>query len=221
MFFKKENLQNWRILYRGDLMEYYNKKIIAIMIAVLIVSFAAGSWYTQKKQEKELRQSELIILNENINIHSGEEESEPDTIVVFVTGAVVNPGIYQLPKSSRFYEAIEKAGGLLPDAESKFLPMARIIEDEETIYIPKVGEEEAEHDNTSLPNLNSNSNKININKATATELATLDGIGPSLSQRIVDYRNSNGPFKDISEIKNVSGIGEKRFEAIKDKITTK
>ena len=107
--FLKGKIYNWRILYRGDLMEYYNKKIIAIMIAVLIVSFAAGELvYPKKSRKKELRQSELIILNENINIHSGEEESEPDTIVVFVTGAVVNPGIYQLPKSSRFYEAIEK-----------------------------------------------------------------------------------------------------------------
>lgn len=206
-------------MHWGGHMEHYDKRILALMVVILIITFAAGSWYNQKKHEKETMQNELIVLEENMSTTSfAEEELEPATIVVFVTGAVVSPGIYEMPEKARFYEAIEEAGGLLPDAESKNLPMARIIEDEETIYIPRIGEE------VELNTINSastSSNKININKATASELATLNGIGPSLSQRIIDYRNSNGPFKDISEIKNVSGIGEKKYEAIKDSITVK
>lgn len=200
-------------------MENYDKRILAIMVAIIIIAFAAGSLYNQKKHEKEIIQNDLILLNEDISIDSPKEEDlEPATIIVFVTGAVVSPGIYVLPKEARFYEAIEEAGGLLPDAESKNLPMARIIEDEETIYIPTVGEE-VEID-TSNP-LNTSTNKININKATVSDLETLNGIGPALAERIITYRNSNGPFKDISEIKNVSGIGDKKYEAIKDSISVK
>lgn len=190
------------------------------MIAVLILAFGAGNWYAQRMAHKQALPDELILLQEDTDIIQKESAAPELDIVVFVSGAVVNPGIYTLPARSRLYEALEKAGGLLPEAEAGQIPMARIIEDEETIYIPKAGEEGAGEE--VLPSLPDNSSaKININKAAASELETLNGIGPALAQRIIDYRNKQGPFKDINEIKNVSGIGDKKFEAIKDSISVK
>ncbi len=201
-------------------MENFDKRLIAIMVAVLILAFAGGSWYAGQKAEKQAKQDELLVLTDGLS----EEAAAPkppdfNNIVVFVSGAVVNPGIITLPEGARIYEAVDMAGGLLPEAQVKQLPMARIIEDEETIYIPFAGEEGDEIS----PSISSNtsSGKVNINKADVTELSTLNGIGPALSQRIIDHRNSNGAFKDIEEIKNVSGIGDKKFEAIKDYITIK
>ncbi|HZK43855.1 MAG TPA: helix-hairpin-helix domain-containing protein [Syntrophomonadaceae bacterium] len=196
----------------------FDKRLVGVMIGILILSFIGGSWYAQKKADKEASQAELITLAEDAEIDPAELLIETTTVVVFVSGAVVKPGIYTLSEGARLYEAIDEAGGLLPEAEIKQIPMARIIEDEETIYIPIIGEEE---ENPTPSGSGISSNKVNINKADASELATLSGIGPALSQRIIDHRNSNGPFKDISEIQNVSGIGEKKYEALKDSISVK
>ncbi|NLJ71571.1 MAG: hypothetical protein GX333_01000 [Syntrophomonadaceae bacterium] len=198
----------------------YDKRLIPVMIAILIVAFAGGSWYA-KGSQKHTNNEELILLTENEELNNIDIEEVASEIVVFVNGAVVNPGIYKLPEGSRLYEAIDKAGGILAEADAKNAPMARIIEDEETIYIPFVGEETELSAINIGANTSSTSGKVNINKANAAELGTLNGIGPALSQRIIDYRASNGAFKDISEIKNVSGIGEKKYEAIKDYISVK
>ncbi|MDD3894931.1 MAG: helix-hairpin-helix domain-containing protein, partial [Syntrophomonadaceae bacterium] len=111
----------------------------------------------------------------------------------------------------------------LENAELKYVEMARVIEDEETIYIPAQGETEVPQDYQFLSASAVNkSGKVNINKATAEELASnLNGIGPTLAQRIIDYRESNGAFKNIEEIKNVSGIGDKRYADIKEMIVVK
>lgn len=199
----------------------YDKRLIPVIIVILIVAFAGGSWYA-KSSQNQANNEELVLLTENNELNNIDIiDEEPSEIVVFVNGAVVNPGIYKLAEGSRFYEAIDKAGGILAEANAKHAPMARIIEDEETIYIPFIGEEAELSAMNIGANTSSTSGKVNINKANATELATLNGIGPALSQRIIDYRASNGAFKDISDIKNVSGIGEKKYEAIKDYISVK
>ncbi|MFA7148459.1 MAG: helix-hairpin-helix domain-containing protein, partial [Syntrophomonadaceae bacterium] len=158
---------------------------------------------------------------------AGVDELESKIIQVYVTGAVKNPGVYRLQEGDRVHQAVEMAEALA-EADLKHLEMARPLVDGETIPVPAQGE---------IPELpvpasaggsyssgasNQNSAMVNINTASAQEMADqLDGIGPALGQRIVDYRTSNGPFKDIEEIKNVSGIGDKRFEAIKNKISVR
>ncbi len=198
----------------------FDKRIIPILIAIIILAFAGGSWYSSKVTDKKSNSDELIILNQEEELENMPEESKITLVVVFVNGAVVNPGIYELPEGSRLYEAIDLAGGLLSGADSKHIQMARIIEDEETIYIPLIGEE-AESMLIGSSYISSATSKVNINKANEAELATLNGIGPALAQRIIDYRTNNGPFKDIGGIKNVSGIGDKKYEAIKDYISIK
>ncbi len=200
----------------------FDRRIIALLIAIIILAFAAGSWYSSKDIKKKSSSDELIILDQEVESANIPEESGLKFVVVFVNGAVVNPGIYELPEGSRLYEAIDLAGGLLSEADSKHIQMARIIADEETIYIPLIGEETESMVMGMGPSYTvSATNKVNINKANEAELATLNGIGPALAQRIIDYRTNNGPFKDISEIKNVSGIGDKKYAAIKDHISIK
>ncbi len=144
--------------------------------------------------------------------------STPGEIGIYVVGAVMNPGVYFLPQGSRVEDALEDAGGASEEADLARVNLAKRVYDEEQIYVPQLGEENPP---LPLPSGSSGSQaggKININAATAVELEALPGIGPVLSQRIVDYREANGPFATIEDIKNVRGIGEVTFEGIKELI---
>jgi len=147
-------------------------------------------------------------------------------LIVDVTGAVLRPGVYELPHGSRVKDAIEAAGGLLAEADRSNLNLAAPLDDgqrldipfllgmEPTPAIPRAGGSE------SGGQPNEPTAKININTATLEELITLPGIGPTLAQRIIDYRNTYGEFYFIEDIINVPGIGPKTFEQIQDLIMT-
>jgi len=144
--------------------------------------------------------------------------STPGEIGVYIVGAVLSPGVYFLPQGSRVAEALEAAGGPTEEADLARVNLAKRVYDEEQIYVPRLGEE-----NPPLPLSVGSSGgqargKININTATAAELETLPGIGPVLGQRIIDYREANGPFAAIEDIKSVRGIGEVTFEEIRESI---
>lgn len=161
--------------------------------------------------------------------------SSPAEIVVHVSGEVRNPGVYKLPGNSRVNDAIAAAGGPTSEADLDSINLAAFLEDGEKIILPKkvplevnsvlpestVPEEEDFVDQTQRQTSSSEKSKININTCTQADLESLPGIGSVLAQRIIDYRKANGGFKDIEEIKEVSGIGDKKFEAIKDLITVK
>jgi len=142
----------------------------------------------------------------------------PARIVVYVSGAVQSPGVYELSDGARVDDAVQAAGGPAADADLARVNLAKRLRDEEQVYVPRVGE-------TSPPvppagtTGGSAGGKININAATVAELETLPGVGPALAQRIVEYREEHGPFARIEDIKKVSGIGDKMFERIKDLIT--
>jgi competence protein ComEA len=116
------------------------------------------------------------------------------------------------------YDAIEVAGGATTQVDLTKVNLAYILSDGEKIYIPSVNDEDCESENTSTQ---TGSTKVNINTATQEQLEVLNGIGESLAQSIVDYRNKNGKFSAIEDIKNVSGIGDSKFEKIKDYICVK
>jgi competence protein ComEA len=146
----------------------------------------------------------------------------PRPLCVYVSGAVAQPDVYELPYDSIVKDAIEAAGGPTGEADLDRINLARRVYDEEQIYVPQKGEESPPVSPPSGPSVPSSSSqggdKVNINTATAEELDTLPGIGPSLAQRIIDYRTANGPFQSIEDIKNVRGIGDVTFEEMKDKI---
>ncbi len=143
----------------------------------------------------------------------GETEKVPTQIVVHVAGAVARPGLYQLDEGCRVGEALEKAGGTLPQADLKPVNLAEKLRDGQKIYVPVVGERVNSDMGTDA------SGKINVNEATAKELEALPGIGPTLAKNIVEYREKNGGFKSVEELKKVKGIGDKKFNDIKDLIT--
>lgn len=154
-------------------------------------------------------------------IPSPTPEATPEPIGIYILGAVQNPGVYFMPPGSRVIDAIAAAGGETAEADLARVNLAARLEDEEQIYVPRLGEETASLQVLSTPTSQSatQSGLININTATAQELETLPGIGPALAQRIVDFRTANGPFASIEQIIDVSGIGEGIFSDIKDLIT--
>lgn len=149
---------------------------------------------------------------------------EPNKIVIYITGAVKQPGVYELSEGDRVKDAIEAAGGTLPEADLVNVNLAQKVRDEDKIYIPEIGELDnlsESYDHTMPVISSSDSDKIDINSAGLAELDQLPGIGPATAQKIIDYREQNGPFKTIEELKNISGIGDKKFEDLKDKITAR
>lgn len=145
---------------------------------------------------------------------------ESKKIIVHISGCVVNEGIVELSEGARINDAINSAGGYTLDADLNKLNLAYPIKDGEKIYVPSINDDE---DISTLlsssPSANSNnSNLININTATQAELETLSGIGPSTALKIIQYRKDNGDFDSIEDIKNVPGIGDSKFNNIKNSI---
>ena len=149
-----------------------------------------------------------------------EESAEQDLITVDVKGAVKSPGIYDLPVGSRVHDAVQKAGGLTEEADSKSLNLAQKISDEALVYVPSKGEEAASQQAASgtTPST-SKEKKINLNKASLEELKQVKGLGGKRAQDIIDHREANGKFKSVDELKKVSGIGAKTIEKLKDYVT--
>lgn len=224
-----------------------NQKIIIIIIASIIMASICYYVYVKDKNFLDLQSQELEIEQNQINTtesNTTEEDSADNNIVVHISGAVNQEGIVELKKNSRIADAIEKAGGLREGACMDEINLAYVLEDGMKIYIPTEKEMENQKEmevkeyitkssgsnieDNSKSNSNSIQNsgsatliqntKININTATQTELETLPGIGPSTAIKIINYREQQGKFKSIEDIKNVSGIGDNKFNNIKDLI---
>ena len=149
-----------------------------------------------------------------------EEPLEQDLITVDVKGAVKSPGIYDLPVGSRVNDAVQKAGGLTEQADSKSLNLAQKVSDEALVYVPTKGEEVASQQTASeTASLTSKDKKVNLNKASLKELKQVKGLGGKRAQDIIDHREANGKFKSVDELKKVSGIGAKTIEKLKDYVT--
>lgn len=136
-------------------------------------------------------------------------------IYVHVLGAVVTPGLYTLRDGARAVDAIAAAGGYASDADQTAINLARFVVDGEQILVPRVGEASGEDASSGV----GADGKVNINKASAAELETLPRVGPAMAQRIIDWREENGPFTSVDDLRNVTGIGDKTFEELKDLVT--
>ncbi len=140
-------------------------------------------------------------------------------MIVHITGAVPRPGVYALPQGARVQDGISAAGGFLAEAEKTNINLAQALEDGEKIDIPFI-EGASPVLVTPLPEVETITTElVNINTASIAELDTLPGIGPTTAQKIIDYREQNGPFVNIEDIVNVSGIGPASYERLKDLIT--
>ena len=150
---------------------------------------------------------------------SGTEEAvEQDLITVDVKGAVKSPGIYDLPVGSRINDAVQKAGGLTDNADSKSINLAQRISDEALVYVPTKEEATSQEAHSNASNTKENK-KVNLNKASLEELKQVKGLGGKRAQDIIDHRETNGKFKSVDDLKKVSGIGAKTVEKLKEYVT--
>lgn len=215
------------------------KRIYAIIGVACFALF--GIWYSIKfnnsVNENVWKDTTIDSGNNEINDtteteivteSSVEETTENVTYIVYITGAVQNPGVYEIDKDSRINDVLIKAGGATDDANLEIVNLAAYVEDAQQIIIPKIGDTvdkienaiQNNNENIKVGNSNSNGNSlININSASKELLTTLPGIGNTIADSIIEYRENNGGFKSIEEIKNVPRIGDKTFEKLKDLIT--
>lgn len=194
---------------------------VVIGVVLLVREHAAAVVRIDEAQTLSLEDMSFSDVDEE-SAPIAELESTPVNIVVYVSGAVVSPGLYELEEGSRVGEAIELAGGSLGSASLESVNLARIIHDGDQIHVPSQEDIESgwvvagSYDG--LGGGQSQSSVVNINTAGLEQLTTLDGVGEATANRIIADREANGPFAAIEDIMRVSGIGQKKFDAIKDRI---
>ena len=213
-----------------------NKILLIVIVAIVaIISYyfifdRKEEWLNNQEQNLEIK--EEIKTNDQIENNSNEQQLEKnENTIVHVSGAVNKEGIVELKNNSRIIDAIDKAGGLKDEADITNINLAYIIEDGMKIHIPSKEEKESTiivesnidsgtvEQSNEIKSNNNKKLKININTATKTDLETLPGIGESTALKIIEYRKKKGKFKLIEDIKQVNGIGENKFNKIKELIT--
>lgn len=191
---------------------------IAIGIIAIVGIIKAVDIYYEKNNTDQISISNFIE-NET------EDEKDNTKIKVYITGEVKNQGVIELEEGDRIADAIEKAGGQTEQASLKNVNLAYQLEDGQKIYIPNINDTETEiiDDGASgvVDDATIKQTVVNINKADEKELQSLNGIGESLATSIVQYRKENGNFETIEDLKNVPGIGDSKFENIKEYIKVK
>ena len=194
------------------------KKLILVIIEVIvilgIVKIIDNNYQTKDNYE---------IGTSEENNKLVEEKQTEEIIVVYITGEVNSQGVIKLSSGSRIADAVKEAGGLTESANIKNINLAYELEDGEKIYIPNINETETvvTGNSENYTTEQSKDKTININKAGTEELQNLNGIGAGLSKNIVEYREENGKFKQIEDLMNVPGIGENKFNKIKEQIKVK
>lgn len=179
-------------------------RVLAVVAVVVGIAAAAVAWWSRPDPEPILPQltaSEPVV-----------SASVPAELVVAVSGLVHRPGLVRLPPGARVADAVEAAGGALPDAELDQLNLARRVVDGELIT---VGVPPPPNDPAGPPG----GGPLNLNTATAAQLETLPGVGPTLAKRIIAYRTAHGPFTSVAQLREVPGIGETRFAELEALVT--
>lgn len=226
----------------------YRKQILIFLFCLILVSGGVISYFSNF-YKKDSKPSEKIVLQkkkETIKKKKGQElnENTQKEIMVDVKGFVVNPGIYKLNEESRVIDAINAAGGILEGADTSVLNLSKKLKDEMVIIVyssyqvenfKKVKIEQQQVQDECISGVNEvendacieedskkeseNNSLISINTATLEELMTLEGIGEAKAKAIIAYREEHGPYKNIEDLLNVSGIGESLLAKIKENIT--
>ena len=209
-----------------------DKRRLVITIFLVFLGIGACAWtsFTNKSNKVMVIESETVSTES-----SGAEEtseSDPGLFPVYICGAVNQPGIYEVDSQVYLYEIVEKAGGFTNEADIDHIDQVYVIDHSQSIYIKKKEEDHMDpsNNNFNMPgiedlsetesNVENGNEKININTAGASDLSKLPGIGNKTAEKIISYRQTNGSFKTKEEIMNVSGIGESKYEKIKDLIFT-
>lgn len=204
--------------------------VVAILVAIAAASGLAMASFNSHSSGVSFERSDEASASDvrgsgdaSPDDESSAKSSSAAEVYVDVDGAVVRPGVYRLKEGARVSQAIDAAGGLTAEADVTGLNRASKITDGQKIYVPTVGEQQAaaavggaESGAATTLGAGSSSGLVNINTASAAELQTLSGIGPSMAQSIIDERTKNGAFASVDDLMRVSGIGEKKLAKIKD-----
>lgn len=198
----------------NDFLDYIKRnKVIVIVISVLILGLG-GFWWVNRVP---------VVKNDiKTEIKAPKKVSEKKTsapknklVAVDIQGAVKKPGVYQLKENSLVQAAIQLAGGLADNADTKQINQAKRVTDQMQIYVPVIGN----NNSVSANAVPAKGEKLNINNAKVEDFKNVTGIGPKKAEKIIAFREKNGNFKNLHDLTKVSGIGEKSLDSLKDQLT--
>ena len=190
--------------------------LVFTLLTVMVINLNANSKeYIIGDTDSSTIQDESIAEDAEEENYEQEENSK---VTVFVSGEVLNQRVVEMEKGKRLIDAVEICGGLTENADLNAVNLALVLEEEGHYIIPAIGDTNVVNA-TNLNQMNSSSNLVNINSADIELLKTLPGVGDVLGQRILDKREELGKFTSIDQLNDVSGIGDKKFSDIKDKVT--
>ena len=189
----------------------------AVIGGVLLILVGVGGFFSKK--EESIEETEIVVTT--VLAEKAEVSTTQETVIfVDIKGAVKNPGVYQMKVGDRVKDALEAAGGLTEEADSQKVNLAKRLEDQMVIVVPKVGEEAEEISAGVTSKEEAKEGKVNINTATVEELKTLKGVGEKKAEAIIEYRKKNGSFQTKEDLMKVRGIGKKLFESFEERIVT-
>lgn len=239
---KKENISIKETDVKEKILSYVNNnRLFVSIIGVLVVVFCFFLWMTcgaGNSMEAETSYTDVTTLSTSSSKQSSKSLTEVSSqsqtegsekvkskVTVDVKGAVVKPGVYTLKAGARVTDVIQKAGGMTEDADAKSVNLAASLSDEEVIYVANKYENVSVLDQSGTGQVSdkggqavSKDGKINLNTATSEQLQTIPGIGAKRAEDIIAYRESHGDFQSVDDLKNVSGIGDKTLDKIRESI---
>lgn len=218
-----EKIWNW---WRG-----LERWVRTLSVAAVVI-FGLGSWWglTQSQPSREMPAAPPPVTTQSATKTRGAASeqtsaatSHPTKLFVDIQGGVLHPGLYTFKPGMRVDDAIRAAGGLQPKADRRQLNLATRLADQQQVYVPLKGEKPAAAPSTSGPTPSATSGAttatINLNTATVTELQQLSGIGEKKAQKIIDYRTEHGDFKTVKDLSQVAGFGEKTVARLAERLT--
>ena len=202
----KEKWESWSLAVKA-----------AVIGGILLILVGVGGLFSKK--EESVEGTEVVVTT--VLAEKTEVSTTQETVIfVDIKGAVKNPGVYQMKVGDRVKDALDAAGGLTEEADSQKVNLAKRLEDQMVIVVPKVGEEAEEISAGVTSKEEAKEGKVNINTATVEELKTLKGVGDKKAEAIIEYRKKNGSFQTKEDLMKVRGIGKKLFESFQERIVT-
>ena len=189
----------------------------AVVGGILLILVGVGGLFSKK--EESVEGTEVVVTT--VLAEKTEVSTTQETVIfVDIKGEVKNPGVYHMKVGDRVKDALEAAGGLTAEADSQKVNLAKRLEDQMVIVVPKVGEEAEEIPAGETRKEAAKDGKVNINTATVEELKTLKGVGEKKAEAIIEYRKKNGSFQTKEDLMKVRGIGKKLFDSFQERIVT-
>ena len=189
----------------------------AVVGGILLILVGVGGLFSKREESVE----GTTVVETTMLVEKTEVSTTQETVIfVDIKGEVKKPGVYQMKAGDRVKDALDAAGGLTEEADSQKVNLAKRLEDQMVIVVPKVGEEAEEIPAGETRNEATKEGKVNINTATVEELKTLKGVGEKKAEAIIEYRKKNGSFQTKEDLMKVRSIGKKLFESFQERIVT-